>query len=195
MTIAYSMGNKLYLNLTNRCSNDCEFCVRRGSEGIGGHKLWLDEEPEYDDVIKAIGDPTKYEEVVFVGFGEPLYRLELVKEVAQWLKGQGMRVRIDTNGQANLIHDRNVAPELAGLVDTISISLNATTAEEYDRLCHSIYGVEAYDAMLAFAQEAKKYVPRVILSIVDYGNVDVQKAREITDSIGVELRVREFIQQ
>lgn len=195
MTIAYSMGNKLYLNLTNRCSNDCEFCVRRGSEGIGGHQLWLDREPEYDDVIKAIGDPKPYEEVVFVGFGEPLYRLELVKEVAGWLKERGVKIRIDTNGQANLIHDRNVAPELAGLADTVSISLNATTAEEYDRLCHSIYGKEAYDAMLEFAKEAKKYVPRVILSIVDYGGVDIEKAREITDQIGAELRVREFIQQ
>jgi TatD family-associated radical SAM protein len=195
MTIAYSMGNKLYLNLTNRCSNDCEFCVRRGSEGLGGHKLWLEQEPEFDEVIQAIGDPTKYEEVVFVGFGEPLYRLELVKQVAAWLKERGMRVRVDTNGHANLIHGRNVAPELAGLVDTVSISLNATTAEEYDRLCHSIYGVEAYAGMLEFAKEVKQYVSRVILSIVDYGEVDVQKAREITDSIGVELRVREFIKQ
>lgn len=195
MTIAYSMGNKLYLNLTNQCSNDCEFCVRRGSEGIGGHKLWLDREPEYDEVIQAIGDPRQYEEVVFVGFGEPLYRLELVKQVAAWLKEREMKVRVDTNGQANLIYGRDVTPELAGLVDMISISLNATTAEEYDRLCHSIYGVEAYEAMLTFAKEAKKYIPRVILSIVDYGGVDIEKARQITDAIGVELRVREFIEE
>lgn len=195
MTIAYSMGNKLYLNLTNQCSNDCEFCVRRGSEGIGGHKLWLDREPEYDEVIQAIGDPRQYEEVVFVGFGEPLYRLELVKQVATWLKERKMKVRVDTNGQANLIYGRDVTPELAGLVDMISISLNATTAEEYDRLCHSIYGVEAYEAMLNFAKEAKKYIPRVILSIVDYGGVDIEKARQITDAIGVELRVREFIEE
>lgn len=193
MTVAYHMDNKLYLNLTNRCTNDCEFCIRRGSTGIGGHNLWLDHEPDFAEVIAAIGDPTRYEEVVFVGYGEPLTRLDLVKEIAQWLKKQNMRVRVDTNGQANLIHGRNIIPELEGLVDTVSISLNATTAEKYDDLCHSIYGLKAYEAVLEFAAEAKKYIPRVIMSIVNYGEVEVEKARQITDKLGVELRVREFI--
>ncbi|MCK4261343.1 MAG: TatD family nuclease-associated radical SAM protein [Halanaerobiales bacterium] len=193
MTIAYQIESKLYLNLTNRCSNDCEFCVRRDKEGLEGYKLWLEKEPEYAEVIQAIGDPHKYEEVVFVGFGEPLYRIELVKEVARWLKGKNVMVRVDTNGQGNLIHGRNVVPELEGLVDVISISLNADTAEGYDRLCHSIYGKEAYDAMLDFAREAKKYIPQVILSVVDYGGINIDKAKKIVDEIGVELRVREYI--
>ncbi len=193
MTITYQIENKLYLNLTNRCSNDCEFCIRRGREGLEGHQLWLEKEPEYDEVIQAIGDPTQYEEIVFVGFGEPLYRIELVKKVARWLKEKNVIVRVDTNGHANLIHDRNVVPELEGLVDIISISLNADNAEEYDRLCHSIYGKEAFDAMLNFAKEAKKYIPRVILSLVDYGGVNVENAQKIADKVGVELRVREYI--
>lgn len=195
MTIAYQIGEKLYLNLTNRCSNNCEFCIRTGSQGMEGHNLWLEREPEFDEVIEAIGDPTPFEEVVFVGFGEPLERVELVKQVAKWLKEQNMLVRINTNGQANLIHGRNVVPELEGLVDVISISLNATSAKEYDQLCHSVYGEKAYDAMLSFAKECNKYIPRVILSIVDYGGVDIAKARKIADEVGVELRVREYIEQ
>lgn len=195
MTVAYPIGNKLYLNLTNRCTNDCEFCIRRGSKGMEGHNLWLEHEPDYAEVIEAIGDPRKYEEVVFVGFGEPLTRIDLVKDVAKWLKEQGMRVRVDTNGHGNLIHGRNIVPELEGLVDTVSISLNATTPEKYDAVCHSVYGLEAYQAMLDFAREAKQYIPRVIMSVVDYGDIDVANAREITDKLGVELRVREFIQQ
>lgn len=195
MTVAYPIGNKLYLNLTNRCTNDCEFCIRRGNTGLEGHNLWLEHEPDFTEVTGAIGDPQRYEEVVFVGFGEPLTRIDLVKDVAKWLKDQGMRVRVDTNGQGNLIHGRNILPELAGLVDTVSISLNATTAEKYDEICHSVYGLDAYQAMLDFAREAKKYIPWVIMSVVDYGDVDVKRAREITDELGVELRVREFIQQ
>ncbi len=194
MTIAYQIGSGLYLNLTNRCTNNCEFCVRRDKSGLEGHELWLDREPDFTEVIKAIGDPTKYAEVVFVGFGEPLTRIELVKQVAQWLKDQQMPVRINTNGQANLIHGRNVLPELEGLVDTISISLNATSAEEYDRLCHSVYGEEAYTALLDFTKEAKKYIPNVILSIVDYGGVDITRAKDIASELGVKLRVREYIE-
>ncbi len=194
MTIAYQIGSGLYLNLTNRCTNNCEFCVRRDKSGLEGHELWLDREPDFTEVIKAIGDPTKYAEVVFVGFGEPLTRIELVKQVAQWLKDQQMPVRINTNGQANLIHSRNVLPELEGLVDTISISLNATSAEEYDRLCHSVYGEEAYTALLDFTKEAKKYIPNVILSIVDYGGVDITRAKDIASELGVKLRVREYIE-
>lgn len=197
MTVAYQIGNKLYLNLTNRCDNDCEFCLRRGMQGLEGHELWLEREPDFHETIAAIqehGNPADFEEVVFVGFGEPTYRFDLIKEVAAWLKQAGARVRLDTNGHGNLIQERDITPELAGLIDTISISLNATTAKEYDELCHSIYGEESYDAMLDFAAKAKTYVPRVILTIVNYGGVDLEKAREITEAIGVELRVREYIE-
>lgn len=192
MAITYQIGNKLYLNLTNRCSNDCEFCVRRNSEGVAGYKLWLDEEPDYQEVIDQIGDPSRYKEIIFVGFGEPLYKLELVKKVARWLKERDAIVRVDTNGHANLIHGRNVVPELEGLIDNISISLNAATAEKYDQLCHSVYGKKAYDAMLNFAKEAKKYIPKVILSIVAYDDVDIEKAGQIAEELGVEFRVREY---
>lgn len=194
MTIAYQIGDNLYLNLTNRCSNDCEFCVRRDKSGLEGHELWLEREPEYAEIIEAIGDPTRYNEVVFVGFGEPLSRIDMVKQVAKWLKEQGVFIRINTNGQANLINGFDVLPELAGLVDAISISLNATSAEEYDKLCHSVYGEEAYGALLEFTREAKNYIPKVTLSIVNYGGVVLEKAQKIADQIGVDLRVREYIE-
>lgn len=194
MTIAYRLGNRLYLNLTNRCTNDCKFCLRRGKSGVAGYQLWLEREPDFAEVIQAMGDLKDYTEVVFVGFGEPLIRIELVKQIASWIKDYGKPVRVDTNGQANLIHRRNILPELEGLIDVISISLNATSAEEYDQLCQSVYGEAAYPALLNFAKEAKKYIPRVILSIVDDGQIDIKKAQQITDDLGVELRVRDYIE-
>ena len=153
--IAYALGNKLYLNITNRCTNKCSFCIRNQGPGVGGYYLWLDEEPTTQEVIEAIGDPSEYEEVVFCGYGEPLLRIHTVLEVAKYVKGFNVPVRIDTNGQANLAHGENIVPELEGLVDTISISLNAENSAKYDQICSSEFGEEAFEALLEFTRECK----------------------------------------
>ncbi|OQY18149.1 MAG: radical SAM protein, partial [Desulfobacteraceae bacterium 4572_35.1] len=126
--IAYLIRNSLYLNITNRCSNHCTFCAKLRDFNVKGHHLKLDHEPDFTEVIAAIGDPSQYDEVVFCGYGEPLLRLELVKEIAAWLKQRQVKVRINTDGQANLVYDRDITPELSGLIDEISISLNAPDA-------------------------------------------------------------------
>lgn len=190
--IAYSLGDALYLNITNRCPNNCCFCVRNGTEGLGGYGLWLEKEPSAREVIEAIGDPREYEEVVFCGFGEPLMRLDVVKEVAAAVKEYGVPVRINTNGLGNLVHGRNILPELEGLIDRISISLNAEDAKKYQKICRSEYGEQAYDAIIEFIKEAKVYIPDVTVSVLTLKTVDIEKCRKIAKELGVKFRIRTY---
>lgn len=194
-TYAYAYGENLYINLTNKCPNDCEFCIRREGEGIGGHKLWLEREPTAQQVIQQMGDLTPYQEVVFCGFGEPMVRLRTLLEVAAYAKAQGKHTRINTNGLANLIHGEDVTPQLRGLIDTISISLNASDAKAYDAVCHSAYGLRAFPALLEFAKRVRQYVPHVQFSVVDtIGAAEIQRSQALADACGVQLRVRAWIE-
>jgi TatD DNase family protein len=189
--IAYQIRRSLYLNITNRCTNQCSFCVRYRSDFVKGHYLKLRGEPSAAEVIAAIGDPARYAEVVFCGYGEPLVRLDVVKEVATWVKSRGGRVRINTNGQGSLFHGREVLPELAGLVDTLSVSLNAQDEETYNRLSQpSLPG--AYRAVLDFIREASRHVPEVVATVVTAPGVDVAACRALAESLGATLRVRDL---
>ena len=135
----YELGDSLYINLTNRCNNTCAFCIKfknRLFEGL--HELWLDREPEAEEVIEKIGDHSKYKHIVFCGYGEPLIRLETLKKIAAFLKEKGCYIRIDTDGLANLFHGRDVLPELKGLIDKINISLNAPDEKTYVKLCRPL---------------------------------------------------------
>ncbi len=189
--IAYPIRNSLYLNLTNRCSNRCAFCAKNASFMVKGHDLELDREPEVEELIQAVGDPRKYHEIVFCGFGEPLLRLETVKAVASELKEKGARIRIDTDGQANLVYGRNVLPELKGLVDAVSVSLNADNAAQYNRLCRSPFGEKGFAAVLEFLREAKRIIPEVVATVVDMPGVDVEACRRLAEEeLGVKFKKR-----
>lgn len=190
--IAYPIRNSLYLNITNRCTAACTFCVRYHTDFVKGHNLRLKEEPTADELIREIGDPKRYAEIVFCGYGEPLLRLDVVKAVASQVKRLGGRVRIDTNGHANLIHKRNVLPELAGLVDAVSVSLNAQNAELYNTISQPQFGVGTYEAVKDFIREAKKYIPDVTATVVTLPSVDVEACRKIADELGARFRVREY---
>ncbi len=190
--IAYPIRNSLYLNITNRCTAACTFCVRYSTDFVKGHNLRLTREPTPDEIIKQISDPTQYTEIVFCGYGEPLLRLDVVKIVAAEVKRRGGRVRIDTNGHANLIHKRNILPELAGLVDAVSISLNAQNDELYDRIMRPHFGMGTYTAVLDFIAKAKEYVPDVSVTVVALPEVDIAACRTIAERLGVKLRVREY---
>ncbi len=187
--IAYRIRDSLYLNVTNRCTSKCTFCVKFHTDFVKGHKLRLEHEPAEEELKDAIGEPTKYKEIVFCGYGEPLLRLDVVKSVASWVKGKGGKVRINTNGHGNLIHKRNILPELQGLVDSISISLDAQDEETYNRICRPAFK-NAFNEVVNFIKEAKKYIPDVTATVVTAEGVDVDKCKEITDSLGVKLRVR-----
>ena len=172
MTITYELGNSLYVNITNRCSNACTFCVRLEHDGVNGKdNLWLDREPTIDE-IKADFETRKlekYSAVVFCGYGEPMERADVVIEIAKWLKTKMPRlsIRINTNGQANLIYNKDITPELSGIIDCVSISLNAENAQKYQAVCNSEFGEAAFDGLLDFARRAKNFVPEVIFTVVD----------------------------
>lgn len=187
--IAYKIRDNLYLNITNRCTNECTFCVRFHTDYVKGHNLRLKREPSEEELIKAIGDPAKYKEIVFCGYGEPMLKLELIKKVSHWIKENNGNVRINTNGHGNIINKRNILPEIKGLVDTISVSLNAHDEETYNRICKPAFK-DAYNEVINFIKEAKKYIPSVQVTIVDIEGVDVKKCREIARELGVPLRVR-----
>jgi TatD DNase family protein len=190
--IAYKIRNSLYLNITNQCSNRCSFCAKFDNFTVKGHNLLLEREPTQEDIMIAVGKPEGIDEVVFCGYGEPLIRLDLVKQVAAELKLRGYRIRINTDGQANMVHGRNILPELAGLVDSISISLNAPDASTYDQICNTPFGEAGFEAVCAFIQTAQQHIPQVIASAVTIPGIDIEACRRLADKLGVEFRVREY---
>ena len=202
MTISYEYEGALYVNLTNRCDCACIFCLRHnGHKGsIYADDLWLEHEPTRQEALDNLlaRDFSQYRELVFCGFGEPMYRTDDIVWLVDELKKRVPNlppVRINTNGHANLIHGRDVIPELKGRIDTLSISLNANNAADYTALCHPVQGEAAYQAMLDFAKEAKDYVPHVIFTVVDKGTApeEIEESRRIAEDLGVHLRVRSYI--
>ena len=191
-TYVYQVGGKNYINLTNRCNNACDFCIRQNKVGIPGFSLWLEKEPEAGEVIAQL-DAAGRGDVVFCGYGEPTLRLDVLKEVAAYVKSYGGKVRVNTNGLANREYGRDVVPELENLVDVMSISLNEASAEKYDAVCHSIYGPAAFDEMLDFARRCAGARMDTVLSVVDViSPEDIAVCREIAEKVGARLRVREY---
>lgn len=192
--IAYAIRRSLYLNITNRCNLRCVFCPKQsGSFEVKGYNLRLAREPDVEDVFSAIGDASGFKEVVFCGFGEPLMRLELVKTVAKRLKEDGVVIRIDTDGLANLVHGRNILPELKGLVDAVSVSINASDAATYNKLCPSKYGDKPFAAVCDFIREAKKHISSVTATVVSCPGVNISAAEKfVMKELGVTFRVRQY---
>ena len=192
-TFTYQIGNNLYINLTNRCSNRCTFCVRDQSAQYEGYSLWLDNEPTAEQVVSEIGDPTKYDEIVFCGYGEPVYRLDEMLAIASHVKRRGGKTRLNTNGHGNLIHGRDITPQLK-VIDLVNISLNAPDRAMYDRLCRPIYKDVAFDSVLFFARACKASGVNCRFSVVDcIGEVCVRKCQELADREGIPLYVRKMI--
>ncbi len=200
MTLTYRLGNALYINLTNKCTNACSFCIRLGGDTVGDSgSLWLEREPDKEEVLADIfrRDLSEFQELVFCGYGEPMMRLDDLVWIAAQVKRKApnLPIRVNTNGQAELFYGPDAASRLQGVVDAVSISLNAPDARQYDEMCHSVYGEQAFDALLRFAEKCKAYIPSVILSVVDVmDRADIEKCRKIAAEIGVTLRVREMIQ-
>jgi len=191
-TIVYKIRNSLYVNLTNRCTNRCVFCSRESDPSVKGHWLRLESEPTVQQVLDEIGDPTQYAEIVFCGFGEPMLRLDAIKEIAASVKARGGSIRINTNGQADIISGRRVTPELDGLVDVVSVSLNSARRDQYVDICRPSHGEKAYDSMIEFIKDASKHVPKVIVTALDFPGVDVDACRRLAGELGVEYRQRKY---
>jgi len=191
---AYPIRDNLYFNITNRCTNNCTFCLGRPGLRLGEFDLELPYEPSSAEVLRQAGpDLSKYTEVVFCGLGEPTLRLEALKEIAIGAKRRGAkRVRLDTDGQANLIHGRDVTLELSGVIDSISVSLNAADSATYARLCRPTYGEKAYDSLIDFIRKAATSIPDTIVSAVALPGLDLEPIRNLAASLGVRLKVRSY---
>ena len=196
MTIFYEVHDNIYVNLTNKCPCACTFCLRQTRDHMeNSHVLWLEHAPAFDEVKEAMKkvDFTKYKEVVFCGFGEPTEALEVLKQTAKLIKETyHMPIRINTNGLGNLVNERDIVPELKGLVDTVSISLNTPNADEYHKLVRSRFGEQSFDAMLAFAKECTEYIPNVVMTTVatTITHEEEKQCQEICDRVGAKYRIR-----
>ena len=204
MTIVYPEYNGLYINLTNRCPCACTFCIRQranGAEFDNVDTLWLEHEPSAQEVIEAIKEESKkesfsnYKEFVFCGYGEPTEALDVLLDAADFLKANfTLPVRINTNGLADLINKKKVAPLLKGRIDALSISLNSSNPEIYEKTVRPVFKEKAFPAMLEFAKEAKFYVPKVIMSTVDttISKEDEEECSRLCEQLGVTHRIRRF---
>lgn len=198
MTILYSIYGNLYVNMTNRCPCACTFCLRNnGDELNGSGNLWLEREPSVQEIKDEFDKfpPESYEDIVFCGYGEPMERLEDLLEVAAFAKQKfGKKIRINTNGLANLIYGKDVTPLFEGKIDAVSISLNTPDPEKYLELTRSKFGIQSFDAMLKFAGDVKKYVPSVTLTTVatTITEEEEEKCREICEKLGVTYRIRAY---
>lgn len=196
MSILYRYGSTYYINMTNRCPCRCVFCVRDSTPRLGdADSLWLDREPTVDEVMDALRsvDLSGSREVVFCGYGEPTERIDDVLEVARRIKSElGKDVRLDTNGLGNLINGRDIVPEMEGVIDRVSISLNASDEDEYLDITRSRFGEGSYDAVLDFIKECRKRIGGVTVSVVG-GSISPESedlCSRIAEDLGVAFRVR-----
>ena len=192
---AYILDGKAYINLTNKCSNACTFCIRNTGDGVKDTPLWLDEEPISGAAVLAAFDRLKYDgrEVVFCGYGEPTENMRVLKEVAAELKKRGYFLRLNTNGLGNLVNGRNIVPELKD-IDVASVSLNNCSKEKYLAVTNSAFGLKAFDGVLEFAACCKAGNLDVIFTVVDViGEKDIANCKKLCDNIGISLRVRKYV--
>ena len=200
MTITYQVKNSIYVNLTNRCPCACTFCLRNNAQGVyGSDSLWLEREPTVEEVEESLGkwDWSRFREVVFCGYGEPTERLDALLVTAEWLKARdpSLRVRVNTNGLSDLVNGKPTAELFKGKVDCLSISLNTDDPAEYLAICRPRFGEAAYPAMLAFARDAVKAVPEVVMTVVGEPVTSPEKqerCRALAEGLGAKLRVRRY---
>ena len=198
MVIVYPVHSGLYINLTNRCPCACTFCIRQKDEGVhGSDSLWLEHEPDFEEVKKALeaADFSSYSEIVFCGYGEPTEAFEVLKQTAAFVKKNSrLPVRLNTNGLGNLINKRNIVPEMNGLIDRLSISLNSSDAVTYEKIVRPAFAEKSYPALLDFIKEAKKYISDITLTTVSstISAQDEEACKKFSDELGVSFRARAF---
>jgi len=192
-TLVYPIRNSLYINLTNRCSCECSFCPRSRNPVVKGHSLKLEDEPGFEDILSAVESyGNGYDELVFCGFGEPTLRFDMVKMVAKNFRKKFQRIRLDTNGHGNLINQRNIAGEIAEIIDTVSVSLNTSDPDEYLRLNHPEFGDKAFPAVLEFIRNCRNAGLEVIGSVVGFPNADIEGTEKLAKELGIKFRVRKY---
>ncbi len=197
-TYLYILDGNLYVNLTNKCSNGCDFCVRNERTSYYGNYLWLKNgDPTVEKVIsaaKGFGDLTRFKEVVFCGFGEPTYKVAEMVALCDYFHEKGLKTRLNTNGQGNLINKRDIVPDLKGKIDFVNISLNASCAEKYQPICRSQFKEAGFEGLIEFAKLCRKNGVPCRFSIVDcIGEEEVEACKRLAESINIPLYIRDYI--
>lgn len=197
-TYVYALDGNLYINLTNKCSNGCDFCVRNERSSYYGYYLWLRHgEPTVEKVIAAAngqGDLSRFHEIVFCGFGEPTYKVAEMVALCDFFHEKGLKTRLNTNGQGNLINKRDIVPELKGKIDLVNISLNASCVEKYQPMCRSQFGEAGFAGMLEFAKLCRRNGVDCRFSAVDcVGEEEVEACKRLAASLNIPLYVRDYI--
>ena len=195
MNILYTIDNSLYVNITNQCPCRCTFCIRLESDEVAGSgSLWLDHEPTIEEVKEALKNYNldNYNEVVFCGYGEPFVRINEVIEISKYIKSiSNIKIRVNTNGLSDLIHDKDTAIMLKDTIDSISISLNAPDKEVYNKVTRPKFGEKSFDSMIKFARDCKIYIKEVALSVVDeISEEEIEKSQKLADELQIPLRIR-----
>lgn len=203
--LVYELEKKIYINLTNRCTNDCIFCLRKDKDDVCGQQLWLDSEDfttqdvieQLNKILHSAQNDNYNSEIIFCGYGEPLLKFQILKETAQYIKQNypNIRTRINTNGHANYVYKKNVVSELVGLIDEISVSLNGESSAEYDELSQPKFD-GAYEEVKKFIKCCSESGIKTVASVVDGyqgRRLNIEKCRQIANELGAELRVREWI--
>ncbi|MDF2613706.1 MAG: Radical domain protein [Clostridia bacterium] len=198
MTILYTIHNSLYINLTNKCPCACTFCVRQESDSVhGSDNLWLDHDPSLEEVLAGFEKHNldSYDGIIFCGYGEPLVRLDDVIKICDYIRSKSnVKIRVNTNGLADLIHKKETAPLLAGKVDSVSISLNAPNKEEYMAIARPAFGETSFEALLKFAAGCKKYIGDVTFTVVDMlSEEQLEACKKIAEDMDIKFRVRPVI--
>lgn len=199
MNILYEIGNSLYVNVTNRCSCACIFCIRKEADGVhGSESLWLEHEPSINEIIQAFDQYNldQYDSIVFCGYGEPLERLDIVLEVCKYIRSKSnTKIRINTNGLSDLINGKETAKLLKGSIDAVSISLNAPNKHDYINIVKPEFGERSFDSMLKFAKDCAELIENVSLTVVDevLSQSQISACEEIAKEIGVNFRIRKKV--
>ena len=188
----YRYGDCNYINLTNKCTNDCSFCIRNEADGVSGVDLWLEREPDASEIISILSVDKR--DVVFCGFGEPTIRISEIIRISEYVKSYGGRVRINTNGHGNAFNGYNIVPSMKGLVDTISVSLNQCTAEKYSEICKSIYGLDAFGYVIDFIKCCQMESIDTVLTVLDFiDQADIDSCRKIAEKYNATFRIRGMV--
>lgn len=198
MTITYEVEDKLYLNITNRCPCSCVFCIRQNGDGAyGSDPLWLEHEPSIEEIATSLNEREldKYTQIVFCGYGEPTERPEILCETAKLIKSRSKTpIRLNTNGLSHLIHGRDIVPDISGLIDIVSISLNAPNAQDYTKVTRPKFGEKSFDAMCSFAVRCKNAGIDTMFTVVDIiPKEQIEQSKELSRKLGIPLRIREIV--
>lgn len=198
LTIFYKFEGKMYINITNGCPCRCVFCIRDNADSIKDNdSLWLEHEPSFEEITAAFDafDKSGMTDAVFCGYGEPCVRADMIVRVAEYIKkNSDMKIRLNTNGLVKLIHPDFDITRFGGLIDSVSISLNAPDACRYNEVTRPSFGEKSFDVMLNFAKEIKSVVPTVGFTVVDIITEDeIKRCGELADSMGIPLRVRSYV--